>query len=171
MRADAMQSVELETRHRRPGRARQHQIDDPYLRTRKPPGRTICPECGVFHTDGHWTWFEYPADGAVTVCPACRRVHDGVAAGIVTLRGSFVAAHRCELLDLIERQDALEKEDHPLHRIMSLREAQCGIIVETTDIHLPARIGRACQSTYKGELEIRYDPDSYFVRAAWKRDI
>jgi len=42
-----------------------------------------------------------------------------------------------------------------------------GIVIETTDIHLPHAIGEALHHAYKGDLKLRYSEESYFVEVKW----
>lgn len=44
------------------------------------------------------------------------------------------------------------------------------MVVTTTDVHLPRRIGEALHHAYAGDLDFHYDKDAYYVRVAWKRD-
>lgn len=170
MKTENVNSFRTRAGNRRWGRAQQDGIGDPYIHVRKPEGRIVCPDCGAFYSDGRWTWSQYPTSGTEEPCPACRRIHDRIPAGILTLSGVFVSDHKRDLLDIIHRQEALEKQEHPLNRIMTVNETDDSIIIETTDIHLPPRIGKACHRAFKGELDTHYDQDAYFVRVDWARD-
>ena len=43
------------------------------------------------------------------------------------------------------------------------------IVVTTTDIHLPRRIGHALEAAWDGELTTHYDEAGYFARVRWER--
>ncbi|MCM2305073.1 MAG: hypothetical protein NDJ72_10250, partial [Elusimicrobia bacterium] len=58
----------------------------------------------------------------------------------------------------------------PMHRIMAVEEKRDGIVIKTTDIHLPGRIGRALVRACKGELDLKFDKGAYFVRVDWRRE-
>ncbi len=58
----------------------------------------------------------------------------------------------------------------PLHRIMGIEEQDDAIVVRTTEIHLPRRIGEALRHAYHGELDFRYEKEAYFLRVHWTRD-
>ena len=88
----------------------------------------------------------------------------------MTLSGAFLGEHRTEVLGLARHQEELEKGEHPLHRIMSIDEQGEVIVINTTDIHLPRRIGEALHSAYEGELDFHYDEEAYLIRVSWKRD-
>jgi hypothetical protein len=103
------------------------------------------------------------------LCPACQRIRDKLPAGEVTLEGTFVNAHRTELVQLVHNQAKHEREEHPMNRIMDLDEGADRVHVSTTDIHLPQRIGEALKRAYDGELEVHYGHDEYTVRVHWRR--
>jgi hypothetical protein len=170
MKSDDMRIHAMDMGSRRWGRVQQDGIADPYFQTHKPKGGAVCPDCHAFFTDGRWTWSKQATAGAEELCPACRRIRDRIPAGILTLSGAFVGRHKQEMLDIIRRQEILEKQQHPLNRIMEIGEEADKIVVETTDIHLPQRVGKACESAYDGELTMRHDQNSYFVRVDWRRE-
>ena len=93
-----------------------------------------------------------------------------ISSWMITLSGGFVAGHRNDLLSLIRNNESLEKQEHPLNRIMRIDERSDSIVITTTDIHLPHRIAEAIRDAYKGELEIRYDKEGYFARVEWRRE-
>ena len=50
---------------------------------------------------------------------------------------------------------------------MTIENRAEGLVVLTTDTHLPRRIGEALKHAHHGELELRYDKDEDFVRVTW----
>lgn len=42
-----------------------------------------------------------------------------------------------------------------------------GLVLSTTDTHLPRRIGEALKHAHRGELAVRYEKDEAFVRVTW----
>jgi hypothetical protein len=155
---------------RRWGHAQDRGVTDPYKLTKKPHEPSVCPQCGAVYHDGRWHWAERPAGAHELVCQACHRINDDYPAGVVTLAGSFVRQHRAELLELARHQEAIEKPEHPFNRIMKIDEAPDRVVITTTDIHLPRRIGEAAKRAFDGELDFAYDEDGYFVRVGWRRD-
>ncbi len=137
----------------------------------KMPGKlkepTICKECGALFHKGRWTWGAKPAGAEKIVCPACLRIHDKYPKGFVTLKGSYKDQHRDQVMGLIRNTEAQEKREHPLARIMTIAEQPEGLVVSTTDTHLPRRIGEALKHSHHGELTVRYDKDEEFVRITW----
>ncbi len=149
---------------------REH-VHDPYQTPSKLPQPAVCPTCGATYCDGRWQWVSSPPGSAHShTCEACRRIRDRYPAGIIRLRGRFVRSHKKDLLSLVRNNEAIEKQEHPLNRIMRIEEHPDSIVITTTDIHLPHRIAEALRNAYKGELEIRYDKEGYFARVEWRRE-
>ncbi len=148
---------------------REH-VHDPYKTRLKLTEPTVCPQCGALYQGGRWRWAERPDDAREALCQACHRCNDGYPAGTVTLSGGFLGGHKAEILGLVRNQETLEKGEHPLHRIMDIDEQGGQIVIRTTDIHLPRRIGEAVHSAYEGDLDFHYDEEAYLIRVNWKRD-
>jgi len=88
---------------------------------------------------------------------------------VVALRGDFVREHKEEMIQLARHQEEVEKKEHPLNRIISIEEDTHGVVINTTDIHLPRRIGEAVKRAFHGEIEDNFEKDGYFVRVTWRR--
>jgi hypothetical protein len=108
-----------------------------------------------------------PESGPAEVCAACRRVAEKFPAGIVTLRGPRLLGQQEQLISLARHEEEAEKKDHPLNRIISIETDAEAIVINTTDIHLPRRIGEAVKRAFHGELDIAFEEDGYFVRVDW----
>jgi NMD protein affecting ribosome stability and mRNA decay len=152
------------------GRAQDPGIGDPYQAKHKPGGPSVCSECGAVFADGRWTWGERLPDAEETICAACHRIKDKYPAGLLTLSGRFARTHREEILRLARHNEDQEKQEHPLNRIMEIEEKNETVVISTTDIHLPRRIGKAIGDAYGGELDFHFDEDGYFIRVDWARE-
>jgi len=144
-------------------------LRDPYQHAGKYREPARCEQCGAVWHGGRWQWAEAPAAAHATTCPACRRMHDELPAGVITLDGPFIALHHDELVAIARHTAEHERLDHPLNRIMQVSEPDGRIEITTTDIHLPQRIGAALKSAYDGELVVRYAQGEYSVRVHWSR--
>ena len=142
---------------------------DPYEPPGKYPEPTRCTGCGAVYHKGHWQWGTAPEDARADTCPACRRIADRLPAGTLTLAGAFLAAHRADLLHLVQNEAEHERREHPLHRIMRIDEHPDRVEVSTTDIHLPQRMAVALKRAYDGDFTVEYGHDEYSVRVRWER--
>jgi hypothetical protein len=142
---------------------------DPYQPAGKYREPAHCEQCGAVYHGGGWRWGDAPEGARAETCPACRRIHDKLPAGWMILDGTFVAAHRDELLAIIHHEAEHERLEHPLNRIMRIDEPEGRIEISTTDIHLPQRIGQKLKNAYHGELTVVYGEDEYTVRVQWHR--
>ena len=149
----------------------EQQVHDPYKARGKLPELTLCPQCGAVLHRGHWQWAdEVPKDAHKELCPACHRINDKFPAGELTLGGHFLELHRAEIIRLARNIESKEQAEHPLQRIMAIEEHPDRVLITTTDVHLPRRIGHAIVDAYKGEIETHYDEAGYFARIRWQRD-
>jgi hypothetical protein len=167
----AHSALDYKSDRRRWGRAQRDQILDPYKRVARPHEPTVCPQCGAVYHRGRWKWMERPERAQETLCQACHRINDHHPAGIVTLTGPFVVAHKQEMIGLARNQEEAERPEHPLNRVISIEdEAPDRLVISTTDIHLPRRIGEATTRAYHGKLTEHFDEGGYFIRVDWHRD-
>ena len=156
-------------RHRhRFGHGQENPIEDSYRWSRKPHQAVVCTQCGAVYSDGRWQWIRRPAAAEEAVCQACNRINDDFPAGIVTLTGAAVVAHKDEIVSLARNQEKAEKPEHPLNRIMSVEKSADGLVIKTTDIHLPRRIGESLRRAFRGKLKVHFDEKGYFVRVDWQ---
>ena len=154
------------------GRAQDSGRQDPYEQARKLPQPSVCRQCGAVYQNGRWSWSTVPQETNRVLCDACRRIDERQPAGLLTLSGSYLGdpRRRSELVRLIRHQEKAESAEHPHNRIMEIQEEPDRIVVTTTDIHLPRRIGEAVRSAHGGELALSFEEDGYFLRAAWRRE-
>lgn len=143
--------------------------DDPYHQREKLPEPSVCGDCGAVYHDGRWQWLLQAANAHKTQCPACRRIHEKLPAGHVSIEGQFAQEHSDEIRSLIRNVEAREKSEHPLQRIMSIEETDGNLLITTTDIHLARDIGEALHHAYKGDLDFHYNKAEYLLRVRWQR--
>jgi len=147
---------------------------NPYFEGRKFTEPTFCPRCGLVYRNGRWqtdTDFDRTSSTSTSHCPACRREMDGIPGGLVMLRGSYFAAHREEILNIVKNQAATAGAHRPLQRIMSTTPVDGGVEIATTNGHLAQRIGKAVESACKGSLSIKHGDGDSLMRLYWERDV
>ena len=130
---------------------------------------TVCSKCEALFHKGRWTWGLAPANAAKLVCPACLRIRDKYPKGLVTIKGGVKDEQHEQIIGLVKNTEELEKNEHPLSRLMSIDTKPEGLVISTTDTHLPRRIGEALKHAYHGNLELHYDKAEDFVRVTWTR--
>jgi len=158
-------------RHRRRfGHAQDPGILDPYKRPGKMPEPAACPQCGAVYQAGRWHWGTRPADAHDVVCQACHRINDRYPAGIVTVADTLTATEKADMLNFVRHQETAEKAEHPMNRIIAIDESPAAIVITTTDIHLPRRIGEAIERAFHGKHTTHFDKGGYFVRVNWGRN-
>jgi hypothetical protein len=81
--------------------------------------------------------------------------------------GTLGPRQKEEIVRLARHQEEAEKSEHPLNRIINIDENADSIIINTTDIHLPRRIGEAVKRAFHGSLNEVFDEGGYFVRVNW----
>ena len=144
-------------------------VHDPYKSKRKLREPSVCTGCGAIYSRGRWSWEPPPASAEETMCPACHRIEDQVAAGFLTLSGEFLAQHREEIIGLIRNVETREKAEHPMKRIMAFEEDAGQLQVTFTDPHLARNAGTAIAHAYGGELDYAYQKDEHLLRVTWVR--
>jgi hypothetical protein len=144
---------------------------DPYKDLGKLATPAICPQCGAIYRGGRWQWGPRPVDAREAVCQACHRSNDNHPAGVVTLSGSLVRANRAEITRIVDEQGLAEKRERPANRIIGIDQGEERVVITTTDIQLPHRIGAAMRRTFEGALDHRFDETEYLMRVNWHGDV
>jgi hypothetical protein len=144
----------------------------PYKAKGKLSEPSVCRQCKVVYHKGRWTWGQPPSGSHEVLCPACERIRDDAASGVLLITGGFVASHRQEVLGLARNEEARVKAEHPLARIMKIEdqtEAPQGVVITTTDPHLARRIGEKLHRAHHGTFICRYEENEDLLRANWER--
>lgn len=145
----------------------QEQVHDAYKAKGKIHEPSVCLQCGAVFHQGRWQWIKASADAHAVTCPACHRIQDHFPAGFITLKGSFFKQHRDEIMNLVHNEEKREKSEHPLKRIIDVKESGENALVTTTDIHLARSIGDALHHAYQGKLEYHYNEEQNLLRVEW----
>jgi len=147
----------------------QERDHDPYRTSKKLPDPSACTECGAMYRAGRWRWGHPPVDAKQVVCPACQRARDELPAGLVTLSGAFHREHRAEILGLIRNLEKRALEDHPLKRILHVKEHEEEVEIATASAELARSFGDALHRAYEGTLDYHYPGEGDLLRVRWER--
>lgn len=142
---------------------------DPYRAGAKWPEPTSCPECGAIFQRGRWQWGEAATNAEHHLCPACLRIRDHIPAGELTLSGAFFNEHRDEILQLIHNTATRARAEHPLQRIIELKNDGAHTVVTFTDSHLAHGVGEALHHAYRGDLDSHWTDEGDLMRVSWSR--
>lgn len=142
------------------------------------PGR--CESCGALYVNRRWTHaptaledtqVQHQTAEHLTICPACKQKSVGEPRGFVFLEGSFLAAHRQEIEQLLRNEAMRAGEDNPLARILEFdKSAGRKVIVSTTTEHLAQRLGHALEKAFGGNVDYDFSHENKLARVSWKRD-
>jgi hypothetical protein len=150
---------------------------DPYIPRKAASAVGVCPGCHAIRRNKRWHLDEkeYAAltrnRGAASVerCPACRKIEDGFPSGVVLLSGDYLRLHRDEILKLVRNEEKRAMGINPLERIISMKERDGKLEIETTDEKLAQRIGREVRKACRGVLEYKWSEDAKLLRVNWAR--
>jgi len=160
------------------GQARGGRIPDPYIPRKGWPEPTVCPICGAVYQKKHWSideklLLEIKKKGKVNSnkCPACRKIEDGFAMGVMDLTGDFVTEHVSDIVNTIRSEERRAMEKNPLERIIKLEREKGGSLhVETTTDSLALRIARLLNRAYKGDTKFDFHYGDKSVDIKWHRE-
>ena len=143
---------------------------DVYLPKRGLPEAAHCKQCGLVYHNKRWQTEAVSGEvDCEVLCPACQRTEDHNPAGVVTLSGPYLAAHKAEILNTIRHLEAKSREKNPIARIMEIKEEDGHITVTTTEDKLAQKLGREVFKSQKGELHYQWSHDQNLVRVEWMR--
>lgn len=148
---------------------------DPFVPDEALGGLRICPECHAVYQNRHWSLdpkaYEQARDREheETVCPACLKVDQAYAEGVVTLSGEYLWGHETEIFNLIRNEERQALEQNPLERIIRMEREGDDLVVETTGIKLAEHLGRAIHRAHQGELHLSWSGSPATCRVSWQR--
>ena len=151
-------------------------VQDTYYNQSLPKDGSYCKKCHAIFHHKHWYFDEEKiqellkssSDGVV--CPACKKIADKFASGIVTLKGRFIRDHREEIVNLIQNEEKRAMGLNPLERIIEILPNKDGFEVTTTHEKLAQRIGKRLHSSFSGSVAYRWTPQDKMARVLWNRE-
>jgi len=152
---------------RRPPNARH---EDNYPHRGKAAKAEVCTDCGLVLHAGRWYRGAPPeTDVADGLCPACARVRGRYAAGTLRLDETFLP-HRDEIARMARNEEEAESAEHPLERLMGLEDAEGGMVITTTGVHLARRIANKLERRFHRQARFRYADGDELLHVDWPRD-
>ena len=140
---------------------------DPYQSRGKLSEPMACRDCGLVYRDGRWKKGDGAGHTHLTSCPACRRIHDKVPAGYLSIEGPFAYEHREDILRNVRNCEMRKRSRHPLQRIMQIDEQSDKVMVTTTDGRLAHEMANAIKHAFGGELDFQLQEGNFMLRARW----
>ncbi|HCU25775.1 MAG TPA: ATPase, partial [Deltaproteobacteria bacterium] len=113
---------------------------------------------------------EENSSSQAVLCPACQKIEDHFASGLVQLSGAFLRGHREEILNLVKNEETRAKGMNPLERIIEIANNREGILVTTTHEKLAQRIGKSLYRAFQGKVDYRWSRGEKMARVSWCRD-
>ena len=139
-----------------------------------------CGTCGAVYADRRWMSAGAPRKAGkekhwipqtITVCPACKQKHAGIAAGFVYISGDFLPSHRPEIEHLLVNEAERASVDNPLGQIMGRETDEEGrLVISTTTEHLAQRLGHALEKAFDGAIRYDFSHENKLARVYWHRD-
>ncbi len=147
---------------------------DPYRPWGGIRGLAVCSECGAVYGNKSWSVNKPPLPSTGrgarrVVCPACRKIKDRFPAGVITLRGPFLRAHKVEILHRVRNEESRARRVNPLERIILVNDNEDTVEIQTTTERFAQRIGRELKRAFKGQVSYRWPGEDKFVRVEWYR--
>jgi NMD protein affecting ribosome stability and mRNA decay len=149
--------------------------EDPYLPVEGQEA-AACTQCHALYQGKRWFFdaklYERLAGTdkvREVICPACRKINDRYAEGILTLSGEFFTQHRAEIVKLLEKEAARVGGRSVLDRIIQMGPEGDKLVVETTTEKLAQHLGRAIYQAYKGDLQFHWGEVDKLARVYWSR--
>lgn len=152
-------------------------IHDTYYNKAHPKDRSYCKKCHAIYHNKHWHFnddefksMQARNKNVTVVCPACQKIADNFASGIVTLEGSFIKDHQEEILNLIRNEEKRARGLNPLERIIEISAQNHGFQVRTTHEKLAQRIGKRLHRAFSGNVTYQFTKQDKMARVYWNRD-
>jgi len=164
----------MSTSSRHPGRTEQRprgvlsRVPRPYVRRAKPSGALVCADCGLVQHRGRWYRGKPPlAERRAGLCPACQRIRARDPAGILWLPPSFLDDEG-ELVRQLRNIERAERNEHPLERLIEMRQSGGRIVVTTTGAHLARRIAHHLTKRFHSRPRYHPEDDAARLRVEWE---
>jgi NMD protein affecting ribosome stability and mRNA decay len=149
---------------------------DSYLFRRSPKGILSCRGCGAVYNHARWALepteeirrnVEIGAGVRRTYCPACQKIRQHYAQGVLKISG-VDAEEMSEILRLLKNEETRAREKNPLERILAIVNDEDCLKVETTTEKLAQRFGRCLNKARGGKVVYKWSHRNKFARVYWE---
>lgn len=138
---------------------------DPYARRAKSGDARVCDSCGLVNHAGRWYRGAPPLTNVTGgLCPACERTRDRYPAGTIRLHHSLVDAYRDEFVNLVRNAEQAVCDEHPLERLMEVKDEGDQVVVTTTGVHLARRIAGRLKRRFGEAVRVRYPEEENLIQ-------
>ncbi|MFO7765555.1 MAG: BCAM0308 family protein [Pelovirga sp.] len=149
---------------------------DPYIPDEALKEPAICENCNALYRNRRWQIDieESKAQSSnpevsYVICPACQKVAEHYAEGVMTLCGNYLWNHEEEIYNLLRNEENRAMEKNPLQRIIRMEREGDALIIETTEEKLAERLGRVLHNAHQGELDVTWSDQHSLCRVNWER--
>lgn len=157
-------------------RGRTRTCDDPYIPEGGLKEPALCETCHAVYRHKHWQLApdqfkvleQDPATQRVK-CPACQKIAERYAEGVITLSGDYLWRHEAEIRNILANEAERVLAKNPVARIMQMSKEDGALIIETTEQKLAERLGRTLHSAHQGELHVVWSRSPRICRVNWER--
>jgi NMD protein affecting ribosome stability and mRNA decay len=147
-------------------------LRDPYMDKSIYKDPTICPTCGIVYHNKIWKNAPHLIEEFKNKkkeihkkdCPACRKIKDGYALGIVEIEGDFIDSKKEEVHNRIKHVAGEEFIHNPLERIIKVENTENRIVIYTTTEHLAKKIGKSLSKAFKTKVDIVFSDSDKLTR-------
>lgn len=152
-------------------------LHDTYFNRTQPKDYSYCKKCDAIFHHKHWYFdkkelknLQSNSKHGGVVCPACQKIQDRFASGIVTLKGPFLKNHQEEILNLIRNEEERARGLNPLERIIEISPLNGSLEVTTTHEKLAQRIGKSLFRAFNGKVAYQWSRGEKMARVSWSRE-
>jgi NMD protein affecting ribosome stability and mRNA decay len=157
-------------------RGRASTTPDPYAADAALKEPSLCRDCHALYRNKRWAidpiaygLAENDRQTHWVTCPACRKIADGYAEGIVTLAGDYLLKHEEEIRNILKNEEKRVMAKNPLERIIRMEKTDGELRIETTEQKLAEHLGRVLHRAHQGELQVNWSRDHAVCRVHWER--
>lgn len=149
---------------------------DPYIPDEGLEEPAVCASCHAVYQQKRWIQdpllfihMEKEAATKQVTCPACQKIAEGYAEGILTLQGDYLWKHEEGIMRLLKNVEKKATAKNPIDRVLRRLREDERLVIETTGRKLAEHLGRALHRAHKGDISVSWSQDHDRCRVTWER--